>query len=82
MAGALPPRARARSVPGVVANGSGDLGDVKLSEKLHVHKSTVHRLLAVLYPNGFVERKPSGAKYCVNWVAFGGQDSIRLSGGK
>lgn len=61
---------RAIAILGVLANGSENLGDVDLSEKLHLHKSTVHRLLAVLDRNGFVERKPGSAKYGLGWQLF------------
>ena len=61
---------RAIAILGVLANRSEDLGDVELSEQLHLHKSTVHRLLAVLDRNGFVERKPGGAKYGLGWQLF------------
>lgn len=47
-----------------------DLSCVELSEKLGLHKSTVHRLLAVLDSNGLVERRPGGKKYGLGWRVF------------
>jgi len=35
-----------------LADGSARFGDVALAEKLGLHKSTVHRLLAVMQQNG------------------------------
>ena len=53
-----------------LADGSGEFGDVALAEKLGLHKSTVHRLLAVLQRNGFVEREPGCTKYGLGWRIF------------
>lgn len=40
-----------------------DLGLMEISEKVSLHKSTVHRLLASLESKGFVIRNPSTEKY-------------------
>lgn len=40
-----------------------DLGLMEISEKVSLHKSTVHRLLASLESKGFVLRNPSTEKY-------------------
>ncbi len=61
---------RALAILNELAQGSTKLGDVALSEKLRLHKSTVHRLLAVLRQNGFIEREPGGTKYRLGWRAF------------
>ena len=53
-----------------LADGSARFGDVALAEKLGLHKSTVHRLLAVMQRNGFVEREPGCAKYRLGWRVF------------
>jgi len=53
-----------------LADGSARFGDVALAEKLGLHKSTVHRLLAVMQQNGFVEREPGSTKYRLGWRIF------------
>jgi DNA-binding IclR family transcriptional regulator len=53
-----------------LADGSAKFGDVALAEKLGLHKSTVHRLLAVMQHNGFVERDPGCTKYRLGWRIF------------
>jgi DNA-binding IclR family transcriptional regulator len=53
-----------------LSSAPGGLGDVELSKRLALHKSTVHRLLAVLDRNGFVERKPGRTKYGLGWRVF------------
>jgi IclR family KDG regulon transcriptional repressor len=45
-------------------------GDVDLAERLGLHKSTVHRLLAVMHRCGLVERKRGAAKYRLGWHLF------------
>ncbi len=46
-----------------LADESAKWGNVALAEKLGLHKSTVHRLLAVLQRNGFVERELGSTRY-------------------
>jgi DNA-binding IclR family transcriptional regulator len=53
-----------------LADGSAKFGDVALAERLGLHKSTVHRLLAVMQHNGFVEREPGSTKYRLGWRIF------------
>jgi DNA-binding IclR family transcriptional regulator len=53
-----------------LADGSAKFGDVALAERLGLHKSTVHRLLAVMQHNGFVEREPASTKYRLGWRIF------------
>jgi DNA-binding IclR family transcriptional regulator len=53
-----------------IAHGSTELGDIELAKKLGLHKSTVHRLLAVLQRNGFVEREAGSTKYGLGWRIF------------
>src|ERR1039457_3431627 len=61
---------RALAILEELAGGAGKLGDVALAEKLGLHKSTVHRLVAVLQRNGFVEREPASTKYRLGWRIF------------
>jgi DNA-binding IclR family transcriptional regulator len=53
-----------------LADGSAKFGDVALAERLGLHKSTVHRLLAVMQHHGFVEREPGSTKYRLGWRIF------------
>ena len=53
-----------------LGDGSAKFGDVALAEKLGLHKSTVHRLLAVLQRAGFVAREPGCTKYRLGWRIF------------
>lgn len=53
-----------------LANRSDGLRVVDLAEAVSLHKSTVHRLLAVLDKNGFVEKKPRCQKYTLGWRLF------------
>jgi DNA-binding IclR family transcriptional regulator len=61
---------RALAILEELADGSTSLGDVALAEKLGLHKSTVHRLVAVLQRKGFVERDPGSTKYRLGWRIF------------
>jgi DNA-binding IclR family transcriptional regulator len=61
---------RALAILEQLAHGSGGLGDSDLAEPLDLHRSTVHRLLAVLERNGFVERDPNAPKYRLGWRSF------------
>lgn len=61
---------RVIAILGELADASGSFGDVALADKLGLHKSTVHRLLAVLQRNGFVEREPGCTKYVLGWRIF------------
>ncbi|MGP8243957.1 MAG: IclR family transcriptional regulator [Bryobacteraceae bacterium] len=61
---------RALAILEELADGSVRFGDVALAERLGLHKSTVHRLLAVLQRNGFVEREPGCTKYRLGWRIF------------
>jgi IclR family transcriptional regulator, KDG regulon repressor len=61
---------RAFAILDELARGVEEKGDVELAEKLALHKSTVHRLLAVLERSGFVERRPGSAKYRLGWRLF------------
>jgi DNA-binding IclR family transcriptional regulator len=61
---------RVFAILGELGDGSARFGDVALAEKLGLHKSTVHRLLAVLQHNGFVEREPGCTKYRLGWRIF------------
>jgi DNA-binding IclR family transcriptional regulator len=53
-----------------LADGTAQFGDVALADRLGLHKSTVHRLLAVMQQNGFVEREPGSTKYRLGWRIF------------
>jgi DNA-binding IclR family transcriptional regulator len=61
---------RALAILEELGDGSARFGDVALAERLGLHKSTVHRLLAVLQHNGFVERDPASTKYRLGWRIF------------
>jgi DNA-binding IclR family transcriptional regulator len=61
---------RAIGILDELSTGPMEMGDVELAEKLGLHKSTVHRLLAVLNRSGFVERRPGSAKYRLGWRLF------------
>jgi DNA-binding IclR family transcriptional regulator len=47
-----------------------ELGPAELSEKLDLHKSTVHRLLMVLERHGLIERGPQNGKYRLGMKLF------------
>lgn len=55
---------------GEMASSDRELSGNELAGKLGLHKSTVHRLLAVLMANGMVERKPGAARYGLGWRIF------------
>lgn len=40
-----------------------ELGITELAQRLHLHKSTVHRILATLQRDGFVAQDPASGKY-------------------
>lgn len=61
---------RAVAILGELAVTDRELSGMELAEKLGLHKSTVHRLLAVLTANGLVERKPGAARYVLGWRIF------------
>lgn len=46
------------------------LGLMELSEKVGLHKTTVHRLVASLMQNGFVEQDPDSKQYCISLKMF------------
>lgn len=54
---------RALSILNAMAEEGSEVGVTRLSERLRVHKSTVHRLLAVLERNQYVEKNPADSKY-------------------
>jgi DNA-binding IclR family transcriptional regulator len=54
--------------------GTGELGVSELGRKLHLHKSTVSRLLATLESEGLLERAPGTEKYRL------GHEIFRLAG--
>lgn len=47
-----------------------ELGGMEIAQRIGLHKSTVHRLLAVLENNRYVERNPANAKYRLGWRLF------------
>ncbi len=53
-----------------LAHDSAELAGVEISERVALHRSTVHRLLAVLERNHFVERNPENARYRLGWRLF------------
>jgi IclR family transcriptional regulator, KDG regulon repressor len=54
----------------LMARSKGELGSTDLAQKLGLHKSTVHRLLAVLERHRFVEKNHETAKYNLGWRLF------------
>lgn len=61
---------RAIAILSELANRSDGLRVVELADAVRLHKSTVHRLLAVLTKNGFVEKKPRCQTYSLGWRLF------------
>ena len=61
---------RAVAILNELGRNNGKLSGLDLAQKLGLHKSTVHRLVAVLMANGLVERKPGGMKYGLGWRVF------------
>lgn len=61
---------RAVAILDELARSNGELSGNELAERLGLHKSTVHRLVAALMANGLVERKPGGTKYGLGWRVF------------
>ena len=53
-----------------LANGRTELAGIEISERVDLHRSTAHRLLAVLERNRFVERNPDNARYRLGWRLF------------
>lgn len=53
-----------------LADGSSELAGAEISDRLDLHRSTTHRLLAVLEKNRFVERNPGNARYRLGWRLF------------
>ena len=53
-----------------LADCSTELPGAELSDRVKLHRSTTHRLLAVLEKNRFVERNPETARYRLGWRLF------------
>lgn len=58
---------RAFAILSLLAEDGGELGGTELAARLDLHKSTGHRLLAVLQRNRYVERNPVNGKYRLGW---------------
>ncbi len=54
----------------LLAKSKVELGSTDLAERLGLHKSTVHRLLAALERHRFVEKNRETAKYNLGWRLF------------
>ncbi len=54
---------RALAILDLLSAGEAELGAALIAERLKLHKSTVHRLLAVLEQHGCVERNPESGKH-------------------
>jgi DNA-binding IclR family transcriptional regulator len=54
----------------LLAKSKIELGSTDLAERLGLHKSTVHRLLAALERHRFVEKNRETAKYNLGWRLF------------
>lgn len=58
---------RAFAILDLLAEDGGELGGAELAARLDLHKSTAHRLLAVLERNCYVEKSPGNGKYRLGW---------------
>jgi DNA-binding IclR family transcriptional regulator len=54
----------------LLAEAKGELGATVMAHQLGLHKSTVHRLMAVLERHRFVEKNHENAKYNLGWRLF------------
>jgi len=54
----------------LLAEAKGEMGATELAGQLHLHKSTVHRLLVTLERHRFVEKNQENAKYKLGWRLF------------
>lgn len=61
---------RALGILDSLSNEGPELGPAELSERLELHKSTVHRLLMVLERHRLIERKPQNGKYRLGMKLF------------
>jgi len=61
---------RALGILDSLSNEGPELGPAELSEKLELHKSTVHRLLMVLERHRLIERGPQNGKYRLGMKLF------------
>lgn len=53
-----------------LANGSAEMAPIDIAERVNLHRSTTHRLLAILEKNRFVERNPANTRYRLGWRLF------------
>ncbi len=53
-----------------LAEGSTELPGAEIADRVNLHRSTTHRLLAVLEKNRFVERNPENTRYRLGWRLF------------
>ena len=61
---------RAFRILDVLAEVDRELGATEVAERLHLHKSTTHRLLVILERQRFIEKNPENAKYRLGWRLF------------
>ncbi|MCI0392362.1 MAG: IclR family transcriptional regulator [Acidobacteria bacterium] len=61
---------RALGILDSLSNEGPELGPAELSERLELHKSTVHRLLMVLERHRLIEKKPQNGKYRLGMKLF------------
>lgn len=61
---------RALAILNVLSEQAGDLSLAELSEKLQLHKSTVHRLIMVLERHRLVDKHPQTARYRLGMKLF------------
>lgn len=75
---------RAVTILDALAGPDGDLSLLDLSERLDLHKSTIHRLLMVLERHRLVERAPETGKYGLGLKLFelGSKASLRVGLGE
>ena len=53
-----------------LADGPSEMAGIELSARVKLHRSTTHRLLAILEKNRFVERNQANSRYRLGWRLF------------
>ena len=61
---------RALSILEILSDYSEGLGITSISNKVNIHKSTVHRILATLIYKGYVEQDPNTNNYMITLKLF------------
>lgn len=58
---------RAFAILGLLEEDGAEIGAAKVAGRLRLHKTTAHRMLAVLEHNEYIERSPLTGKYHLGW---------------